>query len=533
MKSFFQKYEKWLPVALAILFVLLTASGLATMHNPDELLHRVTKALEGRWQFDETNFDYPSLPKYVMYGVGQLLYAFDLSDNFNMIARSLSILLAAATIFLTYKLTRKIGGGIFTSVFAALLLTTNHVLAVNARFAHNDLYLTFFLVLAVYFLLHYQDRQKKGWLYLAFFTVGLAASSKYNGGIFVLMPLILFAVEKKKGILAQKVETLETLFIGGVLTFFGFALGTPKSLLWMSFYFKRVLPALERHASYGKTTDSVRGIIGQWGALESALGIAFLLLVLFSFTYFSLGLFKKRSVTEEKNSLWLILLAILVFDLPIMASYNYQARFFIPLMPFFAVISALFVQDLSGRILKSKYSTFHYFLPLALGLMIFFSFLQVLSVRLLLENDPRIPAAEMIATLPAGTSLEYTLYPPDIPLDHFRTEYSYPIFFTKFEGQEVPEVGKGKPYDTYNEGEAGLLKRGTDYLVVDSFTYARCADDNIFATNPVECAFFESLLAGETSYEMIGEFTYTLPKFLPQISIAFVNPEIQIFQKRD
>jgi len=78
-----------------------------------------------------------------------------------------------------------------------------------------------------------------------------------------------------------------------------------------------------------------------------------------------------------------------------------------------------------------------------------------------------------------------------------------------------------------------LIDRDTDYLVVDSFTYARCADENIYATNPVECDFFAELLAGETSYEMIAEFTYTLPKYLPQISIAFVNPEIQIFQKKE
>ncbi|MBT3413131.1 MAG: phospholipid carrier-dependent glycosyltransferase [Anaerolineae bacterium] len=529
--AFFQKYEKWLPLLLALFFVLLTASNLDSMRNPDELLHRVTKALEGEWQFDETNFDYPSLPKYVMYGVGQVVYALDRVEDFSSVARFLSVLLGAGTIFLAYKITRKLGGGILASSFAALFLISNHTLAVNARFAHNDLYLTFFLALTVYLLLHYQDHQKKGWLYLAFFTVGLAASSKYNGGVFLLMPLLVFAVQKGKSLFAENLAALETLFIGIILTFLGFAAGTPKALFWMSFYLKRILPALSRHASYGKAADSVRGVIGQWGVLQSALGLMLFLLVLLAFFYFAFKFFKRALKTEEKKSLWVVLLAILVFDLPIMASYNYQARFFIPLMPFFAVISALFIEELYAQLLKSKFRSYHLVLPLAAGLILFFAFLQVISVRLLLANDPRMPAAEMIASLPAETSLEYTMYPPAIPSEHFEREHSYPVFFTKFEGQEVPEVGRGKPYKAFNEGEAGLIKRGTDYIVIDSFTYARCADENIYATNPVECAFFESLLAGETSYEMVGEFTYSLPKFLPQISLAFVNPDVHIFQK--
>jgi hypothetical protein len=193
----------------------------------------------------------------------------------------------------------------------------------------------------------------------------------------------------------------------------------------------------------------------------------------------------------------------------------------------------LFLEDLQILVAKSHYKKNTYLVPLITGGVIFCSFLHIVSVNLLLKNDPRLIASEFIATLPEGTKLEYTMYPPDIPSKHFRAEYSYPIFFIKFEGQEVPKVGKGKPYDQYNEGEEGLLGRETDYFVTDSFTYARCANENVYQTNPVECAFFENLFAGKTSYEMIAEFTYSLPEFLPQISVDFVNPEIQIFQRKD
>ena len=536
LSTFFQKYEKWIPVFLALFFIALTASGLATMHNPDELVHRVEHALEGKWEFDETNFDYPSLPKHIMFGVGKIVYALDFVDDFKGIARFLSVLLGAGTIYLVYWITRNLGGGILASAFASLLLLSNHVLAINARFAHNDLYLTFFLTLTVYLLVKYRKKMQKGWLYAAFFCVGLAASSKYNGGVFLLVPLLIFLFSEGKQLFQEKLRAIETLFISASLTFLGFVVGTPKALLWMAFYFKRVFPALSRHANYGKTSESVIGFIGQWGALKGALGTATYYLFVLAFLYFIVKFFQglRHSERENKKNLSkILLLAILVFDLPIMASYNYQPRFFIPLMPFFAVLAALFVEDLQALIAEGRYKKYQFIFPLALGLIIFFSLLRVFSVRLLLQNDSRIAAGEFIATLPQGTKLEYTMYPPKIPEEHFEAEFSYPIFFTKFEGQEVPEVGWGKPYKKFNEGEAGLLDRETDYFVIDSFTYARCANESIYQTNPVECDFFEHLLAGETSYHLIGDFHYSLPSLLPQISISFVNPEVQVFQRSE
>ena len=224
---------------------------------------------------------------------------------------------------------------------------------------------------------------------------------------------------------------------------------------------------------------------------------------------------------------------IFIFDTPIMASYNYPSRFFISLMPFLAILAALFIEELQFFISKSKYNKYQLILPIAMGLILFFSFLRVISLKLLLENDPRIAAGQFIEILPKETKLEYTMYPPNIPNDHFKEEFSYPIFFTKFKNQEVPDVPLGKPYKKFNEGEAGLLNRKTDYLVVDSFTYTRCQNEAVYQTNPVECGFFEQLLAGNTSYNLIGDFSYSLPPFLPQISISFVNPDIQVFQKSE
>lgn len=530
--AFFQKHEKWIPFLLAFFFILLTASGLSSMHNPDELVHRVAKALEGRWEFDTTNFDYPSLPKYIMFGIGKIAIALGRGGEFHSWARFFSVLLGAGVVFLAYKITRALGGGVFASALASLFLLVNSTIAINARFAHNDLYLVFFITLTVYFLVLYRKETQKLWLYAAFFSVGLSASSKYNGGIFILVPILVFLLTAKKRLFQEKLHSVETLFIGVILSFLGFALGTPKALLWMVYYIKRVTPALSHHAIYGKTSESVVGFWGQWGVFRGTVSELVFVFFLSAFLYFLIKNIIQWKKVEERDT-WILLLAIVIFDLPIMLSYNYQARFFIPLLPFFAILTALFFEEIQNLIIESKYKKYQFLLPALLGLMLFLSFLRVISIRFLLENDPRIEASEFLNTLPKETKLEHTMYPPEIPLEHFESEFSYPIFFIKFEGQEVPEVGRGKPYKKFNEGEAGLLKRGTDYFVIDSFTYARCGNEAIYESNPLECAFFKQLLAGETAYEMIGEFTYTLPSFLPQIRIAFVNPEIRVFQKRE
>jgi 4-amino-4-deoxy-L-arabinose transferase-like glycosyltransferase len=530
ISSFFKKHEWLVPLLLALGFILLTASGLDTMRNPDELVHRVEKALNGNWEFDQENFDYPSLPKYTMLGIGKIAYALGRGGDFKTIARFFSVLLGAGTIYLVYRLARHLGSGIGGGIIAALFVMTNHIYSLNARFAHNDLYLTFFLTLSLYFSVMYLSRtsrpNRRIWLYAAFFSVGLAASSKYNGGVFILLPLFIFLLEKRKRFFQETLRNVETLFIALLLSFFGFSLGTPKSLLWMSFYFKRMLPALSHHAAYGKTAESVPGIFGQWHVLQNMLGIFVSLFFLAAFLYFSVQILRRKT----NPMLAALLGAIIIFDLPILFSYNYQARFFLPFLPFFSVLAALFWEELYRL---APTNTSRYLLSLGLGAILLFSFARVLSVRLLLQNDARNAASRFIATLPAETKLEYTMYPPEIPADHFKEEYSYPIFFTKFEGQTVPEVGFGKPYKKFNQGEEGLLKRGTDYFVVDSFTYNRCQNEAVYQTNPLECSFFADLLAGKTSYRLIGEFTYTLPAFLPQIELNFVNPEIRVYQKSE
>src|ERR1051326_6624597 len=155
----------------------------------------------------------------------------------------------------------------------------------------------------------------------------------------------------------------------------------------------------------------------------------------------------------------IIVLAILAMDLPIMTSYNYQLRFFLPLMPFLAITTAFFVQAIY-EYAKEKNIWFTRSLTIALTLIVLYSFARNISVMLLFMNDARFPAGIYINSLPTGTTIEYTLYPPTIPKKHFKHQQDYPIYFVKVPGDPIPT---SRSY-VFNAGEIGLDERQTDYF---------------------------------------------------------------------
>ena len=538
LTKFLVRYEKFVPLALFLLFLLVTVPGISwgapSLWNPDELVWRVNMALGGEMKFDETepDFNYPSLPKHIMYGIGWLVSQAEGSTaDIIVSARLISVLLGGLTVILIYSIAKLASENIYVRLLAAFFALSNTALAHNARFAHNDLYLLFFITLSLYAIIKYRLSAHRLWLYLAFFSTGCAASSKYTGASFVIILLVIFLISNWKTFFKDWLRTGETLFIAAVLTVAGYVVGTPKALFWMSFYFKRAIPAALRFASYGRGPDSLIGLYGQWGTFRSAVGTAVyvLFLVAFLWSAIKLILYLTKRTQEDKDRMDIVLvllLAIVLFDIPFLMSYNYVPRFFLPFLPMFAVLTSLFIEDLASLVKQRGYTLAVPFISTAVILVILVSFLQVVSVALLFANDARTPAGKFIEKLEPNAILEYTLYPPAIPENHFDRTRNYPIYMIKYSGETVPT---DKAYQ-YNQGEAGLYKREVDYLVVDSFTYIRFDDEFVCQTNPVECDFFKKLLAGETDLRLLASFEYRLPSFLPQISLAAVNPDIKVYE---
>lgn len=540
LSAFMIRYPKLIPLFLFLLFLAVSIPGVnwgvPALWNPDELVWRVVQAVDGQMQFDETepDFNYPSLPKYVMFGIGKAVTALGYGDAELIIsARVFSALLGGLSILLIYALARMMSNNIAVAALAGLLGISSAVISANARFAHNDMYLLFFTVLCIYFLVRYQYTKDRLWLYGSFLAVGLAASSKYTGGSLILIPILVLVVLNGQEARRNLLQSFEMLFIGGALSFLGYVAGTPKALLWMAFYFKRVIPALGRYPLYGLQPNSVIGLVGQWRVFEDAVGTFAFFLFIICFIWFTVKLILQRfgkTQMEEKraHAITILLATLIVFDLPFMVSVNYIPRYFIPFVPFLSILAALFLKEIFDLAAKKswKYAPAAIVILLALGIS--YSFLRLVSAALLFTNDARIPASDYIAALRGeNTVIEYTLYPPIVDKTQFYKAHNYPIFFLKYPGETMP-TGGGKL--EYNQGEQGLIDRAVNYLVIDTFTYLRLNDPYTCDSNPLECDFFKKLLAGETRYRLLKEFKYALPPYLPQVYISAVNPEIRIYE---
>ncbi|MEW6286488.1 MAG: phospholipid carrier-dependent glycosyltransferase [Chloroflexota bacterium] len=550
LQTILQKYEFILPLGLFLLFLAFTLPGISwgapSVWHPDEIVVRSINALTSGYQFSETNFDYPDLPQYAMYYLGKIVFALGYSVTEMLIAaRVLSAVLAGLTVVLTYLIARRIGGSVTVAGLSGLFLICVSEMSHNGRFAHNDTYLLFFTTLSVFCLLSYIKggndfsrypeaaeaaavEKRKACLYASFLTVGMAASSKYIGGSLILAPLTVYLLEQRRGIRKNWLAIAETLFIGVTLAFLGFALGTPKALTWMAFYFKRLFTTLQWQANYGHQPGSVRGIFGQYGVLVNGLGLALVLLFGMALIWAVWKVIRLRQNGDPQGkSFAVLLLAVFVLDLPMTISYNYQLRYFLTLMPFLSILAAFFVAEIHARAKASGKALYPLAIHLTVAGIVLYSFARLLSLMLLVMNDARISASAFMGTLPAGKSLEHTYYPPTYDGSRFEREHNYPIYFVK--GSEPVPAGDKLEF---NAGEAGLVKRQTDYFVVDSFTSERFGDPHYCQSMPAECEFFKQLESGGSDhYKLIAEFKYTLPPYLPQVRFEFINPAIRIYER--
>ncbi len=538
---FLERYEKTIPIFLFLLFLAVSIPGanwgVPALWNPDEMVWRVDSALRGEIVFDETepDYNYPSLPKYIMFGIGKIVYGLGYSRSiFFISARVFSAILGAVGAVLIYYLTRTIGAKVSTSALAGLLYIASGLAPANGRFAHNDLYLQLFSILCVTFAIKYQYTKSRLWIYASFLAVGLAASSKFTGGTLLLVPLFVLVVMNWHAVRRDGLRSLETLLISAGLCFGGYVIGTPKALLWMAYYFKRVIPALQRYPLYGQNSGSPIGLLGQWAVFEQAVGTFAYYLFIGCFLWFGVKLVlwslgKTKMEQGQVQAIIILIVALIIFDIPFLVSINYIPRYFIPFVPFLAILASLFVADLLELAENRSWKFVSAAIAILLVVGISYSFLRLVSTALLFMNDARMPAGEYIATIPGeNKTIEYTLYPPIVNKAQFLKARNYPIFFVKYPGDIVPTGGRFE----YNQGEFGLIDREVDYLVIDTFTYSRFYTDSICDTNPMECDFFKRLLAGQvTTFRLLGEFTYTLPPYLPKVSISAVNPEIRVYER--
>jgi 4-amino-4-deoxy-L-arabinose transferase-like glycosyltransferase len=150
--------------------------------------------------FNPHFFDYPAFYIYVqacvaavrfLVGAARGLWS-DLgsvqASDFYLWARIVAATLGTATIVLTWAVARRLGR--FAGFTAALLLATQSLHVRESHYALTDVPMTFLVALTILLTVRASERPAAGTLFWAGVTAGLAAATKYNGGIVLILPVI-------------------------------------------------------------------------------------------------------------------------------------------------------------------------------------------------------------------------------------------------------------------------------------------------------------------------------------------------------
>ncbi len=116
--------------------------------------------------------------------------------------RILTVLLSVLSIIVLYKLVRLITEKKWIALVSAYLIAILQAHINYSIWVTNDIPLSFFTILVIYFSVLFLKSEEEKYLYLSLIFVGVGSATKYNGAISIIMPLIallwLFFKKRKK-----------------------------------------------------------------------------------------------------------------------------------------------------------------------------------------------------------------------------------------------------------------------------------------------------------------------------------------------
>jgi 4-amino-4-deoxy-L-arabinose transferase-like glycosyltransferase len=225
-------------MALAALLRFWTiGSGLPYVVGADEpdIMVRVLHMLRAGDFNPHGFFDYPTLTFYMQVAVASARFlagamAGDWTNldhvwpgDFYLWARGLTALMSVFTVYVVYRAGTR--WGTLTAIVAALAMAVQPQLVREAHYALTDTPLTMFVALTMLLSLCACETGRLRWFILAGAIAGLAAATKYNGGLAIVMPL---AAIVHVGALRSRSLALLGVVVGAAAAFVA---GAPYSLL--------------------------------------------------------------------------------------------------------------------------------------------------------------------------------------------------------------------------------------------------------------------------------------------------------------
>jgi hypothetical protein len=438
-----------------------------------------------------------------------------------IIARSISVLMAIAIVFLAYLIGKNVAGKTAGLIAAALLAVTPGII-IHAKFTNSDLAATMWLMVGLLFLTMAMKEQDSRKLYWAGLFAGISFSTKFITLNFIAF--CLFAI-----ILTQKRRIVSSIkFMSMALL--GFAIGTPFIVMHPV---KSLISIYQNFIVYVFQTQNVdSGIVGGVGYLQhlyniiSMLGAPLAIVALIAIIWL---LFTQKN----KNILVLPLFALFYFFGVGWWTFA-PARYMICIIPVLVISAGILI---SAPVFSRRSRVIVLILILGLSL--------VYSVELDQQfmHDSRYAARDWIVTnIPSGTLIGSFAgrYEPVLPVKNISAPNEL------FTGQKVSatlpqytvlRLSSGTRSENAENINKLITEKSPQYIILSDDYYGRYFDDYRFVEGDHSSqSFFEStqlfseLLDGEAGYRVVAEFKEVT---LTDIPVSFVNPKITILKRID
>ncbi|MBI3195541.1 MAG: glycosyltransferase family 39 protein [Ignavibacteriae bacterium] len=429
------------------------------------------------FDFNPHFFNYPALTFYLQfiiqaahYLVGNLFGVypnvtayqqtyFTDPTSFILVGRLLSVVFDVGTIFLVYIIAKKYMNEI-TAFLAAVLLSVNPIHIKQSHVISVDSALTFFSVLSLFFIMKIYTEPKKKWYVLSGVAIGLAAASKYNGALLLLVFLIAHLLkstsQKNKILFLANYNLITGIVLSGVV----FVLLNPFILthfdeFYYSFSFEQF------HVSAGHLgVDPNQNTVSYYllDVIPSSVGLPLALAVLFSIV--------QIFYMKKKENILLLLFPFIY--LGVLVSWEMRAeRYALPVLPFIILFGSSGVIELTmlfkERYLKKLSPLFFKFIVLPLLGLVFIIPPAIGSMKYQLTHslpDTRTIAKEWlrqnikpmvtIATVPLGMELkEKGLFVLQIPYHPVLPHIVEPFYEFQFYKDLDLIIGSSFDYDRY------------------------------------------------------------------------------------
>ena len=367
--------------------------------------------------FHPGRFNYPSLYKYIVLSLYGLYYLFVLIADryisiedfikrflmdpapFYLIARSLTAFLGTMTVFIVYKISKNLFDR-RSALISSLFMSLAYLHVRDSHFGVADVPMTFFIMLAMLFLVNSYNRKDLKNYVLAGIFAGLAASTKY-AGILLVVPMCIVHILN----ITSKKDLKITAFLDKRMIFFlismggAFLLGTPFALLDFSKFVSDLLFE-SGYLNYGHGIILSRGwSYHLWFSLFFGLGGS-----LWFASLLGIGILAKTDVKKA----FLLCSFPLAYYIFIGKGYNVLVRYSVPLIPFLCMTASIFIIFLSNRLTAGFKRSTNSIVTYSLAILIILpSACNIIRFdRLLGEKDNRLIAAEWInENLAQGSSI--------------------------------------------------------------------------------------------------------------------------------